>query len=269
MLVCKNTTGPLEILKKVGELSATQRTFQLEDLMWQRDWDQWRIQNFPDAKPAEYLSKKLLTNFTDDVHKELLEYENQLIAKQNSKNSEPEQKSEQNNNKTESDQPGPSPSTIPSRKDAVRKKLRQRKEERLKNALIPSRISKNQTAEDSSPSQEQENNGNASPRLESPTSFYNHGNKTPTDSKPGSPSGGSPSGGSQLETKASSESQNTCPLGGLFNTGTHLETENISTTQYQNKYIPRRNQSKFKTRDDSDDDSLQKALSNLKIRHHA
>ena len=252
--------------------------------MWQRDWDQWRIQNFPDAKPAEYLSKKLLTNFTDDVHKELLEYENQLIAKQNSKNSEPEQKSEQNNNKTESDPPGPSPSTIPSRKDAVRKKLRQRKEERLKNALIPSRISKNQTAEDSSPSQEQENNGNASPRLESPTSFYNHGNKTPTDSKPGSPSGrspsgrspsgpspsgGSPSGGSQLETKASSESQNTCPLGGLFNTGTHLESENISTTQYQNKYIPRRNQSKFKTRDDSDDDSLQKALSNLKIRHHA
>ena len=258
-------------------MSATQRTFQLEDLMWQRDWDQWRVQNFPDAKPAEYLSKKLLTNFTADVHKELLEYENQLIAKLNSKNSEPEQKSEQNNNKTESEQPSPSPSTIPSRKDAVRKKLRQRKEERLKNALIPSRISKNQTAEDSHSSQEQENNENTS-RLESPRSFYNHGNKTPTDSKPGSPSGGSPSGGSlssgspsrsQLEAKASGlESQNTCPLGGLFNTGSRLESENITPTQ-QNKYIPRRNHSKFKTRDDSDDDSLQKALSNLKIRHHA
>ena len=117
---------------KVGELSATQRTFQLEDLMWQRDWDQWRVQNFPDAKPCEYLSKKLLSNFTDDVHKELLEYENQLMAKLNLKNSKPEQKSEQNNNKTESDQSSPSTSTIPSRKDAARKKLRQRKEERLK-----------------------------------------------------------------------------------------------------------------------------------------
>ena len=264
-------------------MSATQRTFQLEDLMWQRDWDQWRVQNFPDAKPAEYLSKKLLTNFTADVHKELLEYENQLIVKLNSKNNEPEQKSEQNNNKTESEKPSPSPSTIPSRKDAVRKKLRQRKEERLKNALIPSRISKNQTAEDSRSSQEQENNENTS-RLESPRSFYNHGNKTPTDSKPGSPSAGSPSGSSpsggspssgspsrsQLGTKASGlESQNTCPLGGLFNTASRLENENISTSQHQNKYIPRRTDSKFKTRDDSDDDSLQKALSNLKIRHHA
>ena len=263
-------------------MSATQRTFQLEDLMWQRDWDQWRVQNFPDAKPAEYLSKKLLTNFTADVHKELLEYENQLIVKQNSKNSEPEQKSEQNNNKTESEKPSPSPSTIPSRKDAVRKKLRQRKEERLKNALIPSRISKNQTAEDSRSSQEQENNENTS-RLESPRSFYNHGNKTPTDSKPGSPSGGSPSGGSpsggspssgspsrsQLGTKASGlESPKTCPLGGLFNTGTRLESD-ILTSQNQNKFISRRNHSKFKTRDDSDDDSLQKALSNLQIRHHA
>ena len=260
---------------KVGELSATQRTFQLEDLMWQRDWDQWRVQNFPDAKPAEYLSKKLLTNFTVDVHKELLEYENQLMAKLNSKNSETEQKSEQNNNKAESEQPSPSPSTIPSRKDAVRKKLRQRKEERLKNALIPSRISKNQTAEDPLSSQEHENNQNVPSRLGSPKSFYNHGNKTPTDSKPGSPSrdlpsGGLPSEGSQLGTKAStgSESQNTCPLGGLFNTGTRLESD-ILTSQNQNKFISRRNHSKFKTRDDSDDDSLQKALSNLQIRHHA
>ena len=263
-------------LIKVGELSATQRTFQLEDLMWQRDWDQWRVQNFPDAKPAEYLSKKLLTNFTDDVHKELLEYENQLMVKLNSKNSEPEQKSEQNNNKTESEQPSPSPSTIPSRKDAVRKKLRQRKEERLKNALIPSRISKNQTAEDPLTSQEQENNQNVPSRLGSPKSFYNHGNKTPTDSKPGSPSrdlpsGGLPSEGSHLGTKASAEpeSSNTCPLGGLFSAGPRLESENILTSQNQNKYNPRRNHSKFKTRDDSDDDSLQKALSNLQIRHHA
>ena len=47
-------------------------------------------------------------------------------------NDKKEQKSEQNINKTESEQANPSPSTIPSRKDAARKKLRQRKEERLK-----------------------------------------------------------------------------------------------------------------------------------------
>ena len=47
-------------------------------------------------------------------------------------NDKKEQKSEQNINKTESEQASPSPSTIPSRKDAARKKLRQRKEERLK-----------------------------------------------------------------------------------------------------------------------------------------
>ena len=75
--------------------------------MWQRDWDQWRIENFPDARPAEYLSKKLVTNFTEEIYEELLEYENQFISKLNSKPkcSEPQQKSEQNNNKTESNQP--------------------------------------------------------------------------------------------------------------------------------------------------------------------
>lgn len=240
----------------VGELSATQRTFQLEDLMWQRDWDQWRFQNFPDAKPTEYLSNKLLTNFTDSVHQELLEYENQLIAKLISNNREPEHKSKQNSDTTESKHLVPSASTIPSRKDAVRKKMRERKEKQ-KNDLIPSRISKNQTVEDSVSSKQQEDNENA--RLGSPRNFYNHGNK-----KPASPSDNS-------QPRSSSESESNRPIEELVNTESRLEIENDSAHQYQNKYIPKRNHSKFKTRDDnsSDDDSLQKALSNLKIRHHA
>ena len=222
--------------------------------MWQRDWDQWRTQNFPDAKPAEYLSKKLLTNFTEDIHQELLEYENQFIAELNSKpkTTEAEQKSEQNNNKMESNQQNSpkivasSPSTIPSRKNAVLKKLRQRKEERLKNALIPSRISKNQTALDSPvtlSTKDQESNS----QLDSPRSFYNHGNKSPTEPQ---------------SDNLPSESQNTEPS---------QESENDIKAQRSNEFMPKRRHSKFKTRDDndSDDDVLPKALANLNLRHHA
>ena len=231
--------------------------------MWQRDWDQWRTQNFPDAKPAEYLSKKLLTNFTEDIHQELLEYENQFIAELNSKpkTTEAEQKSEQNNNKMESNQQNSpkivasSPSTIPSRKNAVLKKLRQRKEERLKNALIPSRISKNQTALDSPvtlSTKDQESNS----QLDSPRSFYNHGNKSPTEPQSDNLSPGS---------------QNTCPVGGLFNTEPSQESENDIKAQRSNEFIPKRRHFKFKTRDDndSDDDVLPNALANLNLRHHA
>ena len=231
--------------------------------MWQRDWDQWRIQNFPDARPAEYLSKKLVTNFTEEIYEELLEYENQFISKLNSepKCSEPQQKSEQNNNKTESNQPktpniDATPSTIPSRKNAVLKKLRERKEERLKNALIPSRTSKGQSVADppvTPPPKDQEND--VSSRLNSPRTFYNHGMKSPVGSQCG-------------DSPPASESQNTCPLGGLFNT---KPPENEIKTQRPNGFIPTRIHPKFKTRDDNDseDDALQKALSNLKIRHHA
>ena len=231
--------------------------------MWQRDWDQWRIENFPDARPAEYLSKKLVTNFTEEIYEELLEYENQFISKLNSKPkcSEPQQKSEQNNNKTESNQTktpniDASPSTMPSRKNAVLKKLRERKEERLKNALVPSRTSKSQNVTNppvTPPTKDQEND--ASSRLGSPKTFYNHGMKSPADSQCG-------------DSPPAPESQNTCPLGGLFDA---KPTDNQIKTPCPNGFIPKRNHSKFKTRDenDSDDDSLQKALTNLKIRHHA